>query len=145
MKTYVLTVARSFPVTHSLKGQPTNFFQKIISKEKKHTIRLNFPLWEKRIGEINQGIAILSLRQWSAKPYCSPQQEIMRLKAGEVGIQKLTVDFLLGYFIDNIDNDVTTSILANHDGLTSEEFREWFKKVVHNDDLAIIHFTSLRY
>lgn len=145
MKTYVLTVSRNFPVTHSMKGQPTNFFQKILSKEKKHTIRANYPLWKKRIDEVNQGFAIISVRQWSDKPYCSPQQEIMQFGKGRIGIQKLTVDFLLGYWIDDIDNDVTTSILAENDGLLALEFKEWFKKVKHNDELAIIHFTDMRY
>lgn len=144
MKTYVLTVSRNFPATHSMKGQPTDFFAKILSKEKKHTIRANYPLWRKRIDEVNQGIAILSVRQWSSKPYCSPQQEIMQFGKGQIGVQKLGIDFLLGYIVDDV-RSVTTSMLAENDGLLASEFIEWFKKVKPEDDLAIIHFTDFRY
>ena len=38
---------------------------------KLHTIRANYPLWEKRIKDIQEGHAVLSVRQWSGKPYRS--------------------------------------------------------------------------
>ena len=66
MKTYVLTISKNFPSTHSKKGTPTNFFYKIKSGDKKHTIRANYELWKKRIDEVNEGKAIISLRTHSA-------------------------------------------------------------------------------
>lgn len=148
MKTHVLIVSRNFPATHVLKGKPTEFFEKILSKEKKHTIRGNYAFWKKRIDEVNQGIAVLSVRQWSAKPYCSPQHELIRFSQGMVGVQKLSMDiknFTLSYLIDNAHSVLNTHVLANNDGLSKDEFVQWFKQVKHHDQLAIIHFTSFRY
>jgi hypothetical protein len=145
LKTYVITISRNFPSTHSKKGQPTNFFSKIKEGVKKHTIRSNYELWKKRIDEVNEGKALISLREWSGKPYFSKQTVLLEFKQGEIGVQKLTVDFMMGYFIEDGDSDITTEQLAINDGLTKEEFSEWFKKARCGDELAIIHFTSLRY
>ena len=57
IKTYVLTVSEFFPKTHNKSGLPTGFIDKIGSKIKKHTIRGNYPLWKKRIDEIQKGNA----------------------------------------------------------------------------------------
>lgn len=56
MKTYVLTFSRRFPGTHPRAGEATNFVEKILGHEKIHTIRSNFPLWKKRIEEVQKGI-----------------------------------------------------------------------------------------
>jgi hypothetical protein len=145
LKTYVITISKNFPSTHSMKGHPTNFFSKIKEGTKKHTIRSNYELWKKRIDEVNEGKAVLSLREWSGKPYCSTQNVLMEFRQGEIRVQKLTVDYMMGYFIDDVDSDITTEQLAINDGLTKEEFSEWFKKVKCGDELAIIHFSEFRY
>ena len=54
MKKYVLTVSRQFPSTHDKAGEQTNFIEQIINKGKIHTIRSNYPLWEKRFKEIEK-------------------------------------------------------------------------------------------
>jgi hypothetical protein len=46
-KTYILMIAKNFLATHPRKGQPTNFKEKILAKEKIHTIRHNYAHWEK--------------------------------------------------------------------------------------------------
>ncbi|WP_233247057.1 hypothetical protein [Prevotella sp. oral taxon 376] len=90
MKTYVITLSRYFPANHSKAGMPTDFKEKFLKGEKIHTIRLNYPLWEKRIEEVQGGKAVLSIRQWAGKPGHSKQIEIARLTAKDgAGIQKL--------------------------------------------------------
>ena len=80
---------------------PTEFKEKVLNKKKIHTIRANFPLWEKRIKEVQEGRAVLSIRQWTGEPYRSKQVEIVRLAAeGGVGVQKLCFPNRLTAWID---------------------------------------------
>jgi len=114
MITYVLMVSRVFPATHKRKGDETHFEQKIKtaieqSEEidengacfpgmwdfdpKPHTIRANYPIWEKRIKAIQEGKAILSIRYWEGIPYNSKQVEILQLdKDYGIGVQKVWLD-----------------------------------------------------
>ena len=144
MKTYVLTVSQFFPKTHKKAGQPTGFPMAIKHFDKIHTIRGNYDLWAKRFEQIQKGEAILSVRIWDGKPYASKQLEIFRYdKTHGIGIEKL----------ENPDNFVFASIggkkfnwgdIAKNDGLTFEDFCEWFK-VRTPEPMAIIHFTDFRY
>lgn len=143
MKTYVLTVSKYFPAKHPKKGEPTWFVEKIKDGIKIHTIRNNVELWSKRAVEINAGRAVLSVRYWSGKPYRSPQVEIVKLSS--IGIQTIELT-ILGFFIDTIESDVSTTVLAAFDGLTLEEFKEWFKGGWECDTpKVIIHFTDFKY
>lgn len=160
MKTYVITLSRYFPVKHSKAGEPTQFrdafyagqvFNRgsecIYLRPKLHTIRANYPLWEKRIKDIQEGKAFLSVRQWSGRPYFSKQIEIARLTAANgVGIQMLRFlgdNFNGGY----IRNGVYPSdkILAKNDGLSLADWEAWFRGYDLSKPLAIIHFTKFRY
>ena len=147
MKTYVLTLSELFPKAHDRAGMPTNFKDKFLKGEKRHTIRANYPLWEKRIKEVQDGNAVLSVRQWTGKPYRSKQIEIARLtNKNGVGIQRLR--FLDGNFNGGyIRNGVFPSnkILANNDGLSVYDWQEWFRHYDLSKPLAIIHFTKFRY
>lgn len=49
MKTYVLTLSKSFPRTHARAGEPTEFQEKFLSGEKTHSIQVHYQLWKKRI------------------------------------------------------------------------------------------------
>ena len=144
MKTYVLMIARTFPVTHSRAGDLTQFEFKIAEGYKKHTLRANYKLWQYRINEVNKGNACLSVRQWLGKPYNSRQLEIFNFTGSQVGIQKIEWDTALGWFIDDFDSDLYTKDLAENDGLTLPDFKEWFKKYP-KEPMAIIHFTDFRY
>lgn len=94
-KTYVLMLSQSFPTKHPRSGNPTGFRKKFLSGEKRHTIRANFPLWAKRIHEVQQGEAVISVRQWEARPYFSRQITIGCLTAESgTGIQKLTFSWI---------------------------------------------------
>ena len=108
MKTYVITLSKTFPKGHIRAGEPTNFAHLLgnglnltddglqLCKHKIHTIRGNYPLWARRIAEVERGEACLSIRQWADKPYRSTQVEIARLgKDDGVGIQKLTCEKII--------------------------------------------------
>lgn len=157
IKTYNIMLSKVFPVTHQRKGEPTFFSQKVQAAKfptvypdetpKLHTIRANYPLWEKRIAEVQSGNAEICLRQWTGKPYRSKTVEIMRLTADDgVGIQCLT-------FYDNriiyptVDNNYQPSIkeISTNDGLSKDSWIEWFRGYDLSKPMAIIHFTNFRY
>ena len=144
MKTYVLTIAKTFPSYHKRKGQETNFIKKIALGEKLHTIRMNYELWEKRFIEIEKGEAILSVRIWSGKSYRSKQQEIFKYdKTHGIGLQKLEQPN--NFVFAPIDGKkIDWVLVAKNDGLSFEDFCDWFKVRI-DKPMAIIHFTSLRY
>lgn len=147
MKTYVLTLSQVFPTKHPRKGEPTGFKDKFFSKEKIHTIRANYPLWEKRIKEIMAGTACLSIRQWSDKPYRSKQTEIARLtKDDGIGIERLhfTHPYDAGSaMFENCTRDIDA--LAKNDGLSLQDWLAWFRDYDKREPMAILHFTPYRY
>ena len=162
LKTFILTVSRNFPTTHKRKGEPTYFEDKILKRysdfnnflgwQKLHTIRSNYELWSKRIKQIQEGKAILSIRYWSGKPYNSKQVEICRLdKDSGIGVQELTFDVPCGDFsirnnyTEFWNNSYKMAELAKNDGLSPDDFKEWFRKYDLSKTMAIIHFTSFRY
>lgn len=154
LKCYVIMIAKHFPSTHPKKGKPTYFddlirvgqyHRYVANLMKIHTIRKNYPLWEKRIKEVQEGKAYLSLRQWEGRPYHSEQLEFLRLTATDgVGLQRC-------YLISRTKIDVIgawlqpVEIVAQNDGLSLEDFKNWFKDINSNETLAIIHFTKFRY
>lgn len=171
MKTYYLTLSQTFPAKHPRHGQLTQFVDKFQNARydatnvnshydvgmpnvgiKLHTIRANYPFWAKRFEKINAGEAVLSVRQWSGKPYRSKMIEIARLtKEDGIGIQRLEVTSNC-FGINNwqhfdIDGRGYMSINAipNNDGLSREDWINWFKSYDISKPLAIIHFTNFRY
>jgi len=157
MKTYVITLSRKFPATHKRHGEPTEFLEKFLNGQtgtgdfkKLHTIRANYRLWAKRIADVQRGEAVLSVRQWSGRPYMSKQTTIATLTAEDgVGLQQLTdidTNAYCFYPCVRIDKrDIDKVLVANNDGLSLDDWREWFKNYDHTKPLAIIHFTKFRY
>ena len=146
MKTYVITLSRNFLANHKRAGEETHFKEKFISGEKLHTIRANYPLWEKRIKEVQEGRAILSIRQWTGKPYRSKQVEIATLTAENgVGLQRLEfTDCRLRF--PYVGSEWTSMIsLAKNDGLSLNDWVGWFGGYDLSEPMAIIHFTKFRY
>jgi len=177
MKTYVLLVSRTFPKGHKRKGEKTFFVEKIfneltggycymICKSKNdcklcsfekysneiklHTCRRNYELWAKRIKEVQEGKAILSLRYWSGEPYRTKQIEFAQLdKDSGVGVQKLLFrinDLLypiagdgIWFSVLNLEN------LSKNDGLSIDDFKDWFKNYDLSKEMCIIQFTKFRY
>ena len=143
MKTYVITIAKTFPKTHPKAGELTRFKQAIESQSKLHTIRLDYELWEKRFKKIDAGLACLSVREWTDRPYKSPQIELFNfITTDGIGLQKMEQKNVALFLINN--NNVELSELANRDGLTLRDFINWFKLPLEEPG-AIIHFTKFRY
>lgn len=152
-KKYVITLSQEFPVTHIRKGELTGFQDKFFAAInhiegewwKIHTIRANYDLWKKRFEEIEAGKACLCIRQWTGKPYCSKQVELARLTSEDgIGLQELRFD--KSRFLPNVNyKPVGVGRLANNDGLTYEDWWEWFKGYDLTKPMAIIQFTKYRY
>jgi hypothetical protein len=150
-KTYVLMLSQSFPTKHPRSGSPTGFRKKFLSGEKRHTIRPNFPLWAKRIHEVQQGEAVISVRQWEARPYFSRQITIGCLTAESgTGIQKLTFqldrDGCASFNFFDIDGKYPElKELAANDGLSVDDWKEWFRGYDFSQPMAVIQFGKFRY
>ena len=175
MKTYVITLSRHFLANHKRAGEETHFKEKLLlgqscpdcaspqdlsginisdcnscvrvcSFPKLHTIRANYPLWEKRIKEVQEGRAVLSVRQWTGKPYRSKQVEIAMLTAENgIGIQRLDIfDFMRPTKVDS-SQLVDLTNLANNDGLSFSDWYHWFRLADVIKPMVIIHFTKFRY
>lgn len=160
MDKYVITLSRVFPVTHSRSGEETGFKDQFLAAIKQdgewrklHTIRANYELWKKRFEKIEKGEACLCIRQWTGKPYRSKQVEIARLTREDgIGLQELRIvnekykgrGIMLGYVDGEQKNDFFHT-LSQNDGLSFNDWLEWFKGYNLNKPLAIIHFTKFRY
>ena len=160
IKTYVITLSAVFPKSHTKDGRNT-FFKEAITNGiegdhekyeyqhfKIHTVRNNYELWKRRIDEVNAGKAIISIRQWTGKPYRSKQTEIMQLN--KVGIEKLrSMDDNFAYSVSDKGNvlPIPLDLLSINDGLELSDFKEWFKgsEPTPGNPMAIIHFTDFRY
>ncbi len=142
MKCYVLMISEKFPAKHKRAGEPTNFPAKMDCMSKVHTIRGNYELWRKRFDKIDKWEAYLSVRSWSGKPYKSSQVELFRFdKSDNIGIEKLRI--YPTWVEDNTYIEI--GILSQNDGLSFEDFSDWFKGYDGSKEMAIIHFTGFRY
>lgn len=153
-KKIILTVSRVFPVTHSRRGELTEFYSKLKFGQKIHTIRKNYDLWALNAEKMQRGDYYLSFRMWSDKPYRSPQIEVLYSHT-PIGTQRIE----LSYHADNdtitakIDGrewlDADCYTLAKNDGLSVQDFKEWFFGKEPKEDKVfdgvIIHFTDFRY
>ena len=149
MKTYVLMVSEYFQEIHPKVGLPTFFADQIMSGDKIHTIRENYDWWKKRIDEVNECKAFLSIRYWTKSPYNSKrdnskQYEYKKLYAGECGIQKAEFYGVNDVKIDGKYYQGHLEQIAQNDGLSYEDFIEWFRHTPAQP-MAIIHFTNFKY
>ena len=156
-KCYVIMVAKNYPKKHLREGEPTNFKEQILNGDKIHTIRQNYELWEKRIKKVQEGIAYLSLREWSDSPYKSKQVEVRQLHqedgVGIIPVEKRNGGQIWHYCEDPTSFDFTplkplgdkNLTLAKNDGLEIEDFISWFENVEKNKPLALIYFSHFRY
>ena len=154
MKTYIIILSKTFMKGNPKCGQETFFSTKFAkgqlgntSKPNKiHTIRSNYDLWKKRIQEVEEGQAILSIRQWTGAPYRSKQEVLANLTNKDgVGIQM--IEFANPFiYIDcrPIDHLYLASIASN-DGLNIQDWEHWFDFENASGKYAIIHFTNFRY
>jgi hypothetical protein len=179
MKTHVLLVRRTFPKGHKRAKEETYFVEKILSElipcglidntevkrlninlevfnkcdSKLHTCRKNYEFWEKKIKEVQEDKAVLSLRYWKNPKGRSlkgnKQIEFARLdRYSGVGIQELKDINNEGILINscvglNFRYDI--NLVAEKDGLTLDDFKDWFKNYDLSEPLAIIWFVNKRY
>lgn len=174
MKVFPLMISKTFMYDHPRKGMETYFRNKIMAgqgiqsaidvveanlhgegikgwRKKIHTMRTNYAYWARIAKEVNAGHGVLSLRQWSGSPYNrkrdgSKQVEFLQLT--KIGIQEFKICKELGMI--TIDNKRVISIeehstVARNDGLSQQDFYDWFKLGRKETEGAIIHFTDFRY
>lgn len=170
---YSLILSQVFPTTHQRAGQPTNFraafnnaqmYAKCQKKPKgmcmyecetgyikKHTIRGNYELWAERFKKIDAGVAALSIREWVGTPYGkgSTQREIALLTRDDgIGIQKLRIyenEPFPFVYADKYTTPVEWRVLAGNDGLSLDDWQNWFEGYDLTKPLAVIQFTKFRY
>ena len=158
----ILTLSKKFFPAHFRSGEETNFKEKLLRGEKIHTCRMNYWYWSNKISRIIDSDGVLSIRQWSDKPYRSPQEIVKDIPAYIVGVQKLKLTRYLEtravVFYASVDGEsVSIEDLARNDGLTQKEFEAWFNPTFDKEaknflnpknitlTFAIIHFTKQRY
>lgn len=153
-KQVVIMIDRVFPHTHKRKGSSTLFAVNLLAKRKIHTIRADEKgLWEQRVNEINEGHKLLSVREWTGRPYNSEQNEIKRYV--QIGLQHVNMVY---YSNDNtvlawVDGkEIPVETLAQNDGLHTEDFVDYFFGKGEKDEDGmmafegvILHFTDFRY
>ncbi len=148
-KKVILTLCKVFPVTHSRAGEKTGFEQKLKNGIKKHTIRYNAKdVWDKRYNDISKSKKYLSVREWTGRPYNSEQREFARYD--KKGLQKITMTYSSTDEVPQCwveGKQVSAYDLAKNDGLSVEDFTEWFFGCNKGNvfDGVIIHFTDFRY
>ncbi len=142
-KQVVLMIAKNFLAYHKRAGQSTEFEAKIKDKDKVHTIRPNYEKWKEKIEEVKSGKAELVLKQWEGRPYHStPNKLSIYDDKDDVDVSKLTKT-ADGFFV-NDTKKVEPEDLAKNDGLSLQDFEDWFK-VFPTEPMAILHFNSFRY
>lgn len=154
---YRLGVSRTFPTTHKRKAEYTGFVDSIYFGNKIHTIRSNYELWSKRMEKVKQGLAVIELFYWEGKPYNSKQIVFATLdKDSGCGVQWLNFNYktdgnsIAFPFVNTGEfgchnNLINVVDLAKNDGLTFQDFKEWFRKYDLSSPLVIIHFGKFRY
>lgn len=148
-KKVILILCKVFPVNHSRAGEPTGFEDKLKSGEKKHTIRFNAKdVWDERYKGVSSGKKYLSVREWTGRPHNSEQRELARYD--RIGLQHITMtygadDAVPQAWVD--DKKVPVELLAQNDGLSVQDFVEWFFGSSKSNvfEGVIIHFTDFRY
>lgn len=151
MKKAILPLCKTFPATHKRAGEKTDFEGKIERKEKIHTIRHDAKgIWEKRFAKIKAGLMYLAMKEWTGRPYNSEQRDLtQRTREDGIGLQKIQMEYSgeTKCIMAQVNGKgVDPAIIAKNDGLSLEDFIEWF---FHGKSGSfsgkIIHFTDYRY
>lgn len=155
-KRIVFGMSRTYPNQCSNSGVPTDFVSKLKDGQKKHDIKGNYYLWEHNAELIAKGGYYLSVRQWTGRPYHSPQEEVMRIEH-PIRVQPLLLEYTaeddsLTALLPIEGKYISPRTLALNNGLNSEqELREWFfsrQIAKHEDGLftgSIVYFGDFQY
>lgn len=148
----VIMFSRLFPTTHSRRGEPTRFIEKVMLGDKIHTIRRQYDRWKYLAEKTNEKRYEISLCQWAATPRRSQHKQIALLKS-QIGVQHISMEYdpetdKIMAIVDGTKN-IDPAIIAENEGLTLPEFKEWFFGKNQKDYSvykgAIIHMTDFRY
>ena len=102
--------AKLFPPYHPKAGRPTGFRESIVNGRKLHTLRAS--AGNKKNGDI------VSLREWSGRPYASKQVEFARCKIAIVP-ERIWMGGADEFAVMNT---------AHCDGLSPIDFLHWFTR-----------------
>jgi hypothetical protein len=151
-KTVVLILSHHYPKTAIHAGKPTRFKQQLLEGRKIHTCRGRYDGWALNIDKVNDKGYVLSVREWDGKPYGRGVRQKVIREYHKAGYQRFTMryDRATGELKCVIDGKRFTDIeaLARNDGMTVEEFKDWFFGQGLNRSAysgIIIHFTDFRY
>ncbi len=145
-------LSKTFFSQHPRAGEPTHFAEKVKNGTKRHTCRSNYEYWKDRIARLQERSGVLSLRQWSGKPYekGSVQERIMDVPASMIEVQQLVmtrrrcddeseyVEIAPGryenrqgyeYFAEVDGSPYNVDVIAKNDGLTLADFKDFFNPV----------------
>ncbi|MDR1902940.1 MAG: hypothetical protein LBQ88_11740, partial [Treponema sp.] len=103
-----------------------------------HTLRKNHEYWKRWDGKE------VSIRTWEGKPYRSRQREVKRVVIGVQRTVKIKNYFYKEAGVCDLVYLAPLETIAKNDGLTTDEFCEWFKDYP-DGDMAILHFTDFQY
>ena len=144
-------LSKAFFPQHPKAGEPTDFATKVKNGTKRHTCRCNYLYWKERIEALQKRGGVLSIRQWSGKPYekGSHTETILEVPASIVEVQQLVmtrtrsdepeyVEVQPGLYEPRTGYDYEATVegepydvefIAKNDGLTLEDFKAWFNPV----------------
>lgn len=87
----ILTLAKVYSSPHPKAGQPTRFAEMVKSGRKLHTCRDNYPYWKDKLDSLKNNGGTLCVREWTGRPYRSPQGNVIELDANLVEIERLEI------------------------------------------------------
>ena len=154
-KVYVLMLSKYYPEWHSCKGNKTHFYDKVMAGVKLNTYRVCSENWKNKAFEVYNENAVISVRQWSGKPYASKQIELFKLghntkfnfcviKKNDEYADKFTISTTKVLDdIPEISALTDCERLAREDGLTERQFCEWFFRKSDQVECIKISFNDI--
>lgn len=155
-KRIIIILAKRYPIVCGRKNEPTDFAEKIKDGRKKHIIKGNYYLWKHNAELLAKGGYYLSVRQWSERPFRSPQEEVMRIDK-PIDVRPIKLTYLAEYdtltaMLPLQGKFIDPGTLAKNCGMDNEQnLKEWFFSRQINGKLdgvfegAIIHFGDFQY
>ena len=158
----VVTLTKQYFKSHPKAGEPTQFADMVRNGSKIHTCRDNADYWIGKIESLKATGGTLCIREWSGRPYRSPQDTVMEISSEVVHVSVLKLTRLTfdgptsgchyhTYSAIVGNRHVLTEEIAKNDGFDNENdflafldplFDKYQSETIR---LAIIHFTDFRY
>ncbi len=144
-KCYVLMLQSHLPKGHPRAGKKTDFESLVARGVKIHTFRENYHELKRQAMNINNGLAYMSLRVWTGKPYNSPQREVKRLY--KIEVQYVLAKIEHGLLCITIDGKLQHSpwAIASSDGLSHDDMQHWLCYKEKPFKGCLVQFTDHKY